>query len=81
MLIVKGDGTREPFSAEKLERSLKHAHASEDIARNITRTIETGLRDGMSTTEIYRQAFSLLRKGERVSAGRVGHGADVTLAN
>lgn len=69
-IVVKGDGTREEFQLEKLLRSLKHSGADEELAKQIAARIVQMVREGMSTTHIYREAFKLLRKEERTSAAR-----------
>jgi hypothetical protein len=60
--ITKSDGTRQLFEEEKLVNSLKHAGASDQSIDEILETVESHMRDGMTTNEIYRHAFSLLRK-------------------
>lgn len=68
--IIKADGTRELFNKEKLLRSLKKIgtdHATADI---IVEKIESNLSEGDTTKEIYRQAYSLLKKHERPVALR-----------
>lgn len=65
--VVKADGEREPFLFEKLEQSLLRAGTPKDITNKIVKHIEGELKDGMSTTYIYRHAFSLLRKVEEQS--------------
>ncbi|MGE5601378.1 MAG: ATP cone domain-containing protein [Clostridia bacterium] len=62
VFIVKRSGEREPFSEAKLRRSLEKALASPDMIDNIVRHIQGELKEGMTTSEIYRQAFSLLKK-------------------
>ena len=62
VLIVKGSGEREPFSEAKLRRSLEKSTASPAIIEDIVSHIRGDLRDGMTTSEIYRHAFSLLKK-------------------
>jgi hypothetical protein len=69
-IVVKGDGTQEEFQTEKLLRSLRHSGADEQLAQAILRRVFPQLRDGMSTTHIYREAFKLLRKEERSAAAR-----------
>jgi hypothetical protein len=69
-IIIKGDGDREAFDVSKLERSLEHAGAEESLARDIAEEIAKEVRDGMTTTAIYQQAFSLLHKREHVVAAR-----------
>ena len=69
-VVVKGDGSREEFEVSKLIGSLHHAGAETILAEDIAERVSSGVTDGMSTTEIYRNAFSLLRKGERATAAR-----------
>lgn len=66
--ITKSDGTQELFEASKLYASLKGAGASDDLAKSIVLHIEGELKDGMSTREIYKHAFFLLRKKHRRAA-------------
>ena len=69
--IVKSDGTRELFDREKLLRSLRKIGTEKDTAEMIVSKIEADLTDeGHTTKEIYRQAFSLLKKHQRPVALR-----------
>lgn len=68
--IIKGDGTKEEFDPSKLEASLKRSGAEKNLAASITEKITKGVKDGMTTTEIYAKAYDALRKEERVSAAR-----------
>lgn len=70
MKIVKGDGTVEEFRIEKLIHSLVRAGASQDTAEDVAQEVSSRLRDGMTTTEIYTQAFKNLKKRERLSAAK-----------
>jgi hypothetical protein len=60
--ITKADGTRELFEESKLIESLKNAGGSEEIIEQILSKIESEMKDGMATSEIYGHAFALLRK-------------------
>ena len=60
--ITKSDGTRQAFQREKLANSLRKSGASMAAINEITETVERGMKDGMTTTDIYRQAFDLLKK-------------------
>ena len=68
--ITKSDGTTEPFSPEKLVRSLSHAGASHAAAENIAHDVGEQLWSGISTQEIYARAFLLLREHKRSVAAR-----------
>jgi len=70
VLITKADGNRVPFDATKLYTSLHRIGANKETADHIVNQIEKELVSGMSTTQIYKRAFSLLRKEERPSAAR-----------
>jgi len=60
--IIKASGERERFDPEKLKESLKRAGAGDEVCDSIVQHILDELQDGMSTTHIYRHAFSILRK-------------------
>ncbi len=62
MMITKSDGTQQLFEEEKLVNSLRRAGASDQTIEEILRKVEDHMKDGMTTTEIYRHAFSLLHK-------------------
>ena len=68
--IVKGDGSREPFETHKLEASLKRSGAEPELAERIAEKIAATVKDGMTTTEIYKNAYKLLHKEEKVTAAR-----------
>lgn len=61
--VTKASGETVPFSAEKLRLSLRRAGAKKNVIDRIQKEIELKLYPGISTKEIYRQAFSSLRKG------------------
>lgn len=58
--IIKATGEREEFNAQKLRDSLTRAGASQKTTDQITQKIESELVDGMSTKEIYINAFRML---------------------
>lgn len=68
--VVKADGTIEPFREEKLRRSLGNAGASKDEISEILSHVEAELHEGITTEEIYRHAFHLLRSIEVPAAAR-----------
>lgn len=63
--IIKASGERELWDSRKLERSLKAAKAAPELANEIVRHIEKDLRDGLRTSDIYRHAFTLLKRYDR----------------
>lgn len=63
--VRKADGEVEPFSEEKLRRSLTRAGAGEGITNEIVQKIKETFQDKTpKTSEIYKKAFSILRKKE-----------------
>ena len=70
ILITKASGEQEPFSEAKLRRSLQRVHTSPTLIDEIVARVESELADGIRTSEIYRKAFSLLRKDARPVAAR-----------
>jgi hypothetical protein len=68
--IIKAFGNTEPFQEEKLIRSLKRSGASNEVTKNVVREITAHLVDGMTTKEIYRQAFELMRQYAPPQAAR-----------
>lgn len=68
--IVKADGTVEPFDISKLETSLRRAGASPKVIERICKTVGPTISPGMRTDDIYRRAFTLLRREERITAAR-----------
>lgn len=68
--IIKFDGTRELFNPDKLERSLRKIGTSQETTDLIVAEVVSNLQDGNTTKEIYRQAFSLLKKYQRPIAVR-----------
>lgn len=67
---MKASGEREMFSEAKLRRSLERSHVPEDSIDAIIVEIESDLKEGMKAADIYRKAFSLLRKKSRPVAAR-----------
>ena len=68
--IVKGDGSREFFNINKLADSLVRSGAEIALAKKVSEKIGGMVRDGMTTAEIYREAYRILQKEERVTAAR-----------
>lgn len=70
VMVKKASGEKEPFSPEKLHRSLERSGASQDMMKRVEKSLEDHLFDGITTSEIYRKAFQLLRKLKRPAAAR-----------
>jgi len=69
-VIVKGDGTREAFDIHKLEKSLARSGASSHVVSSVASRVATQVKEGMTTSAIYRSAFKALHKEERTLAAR-----------
>jgi len=67
LLILKADGERERFDPAKLETSLMYAGASTTMRARILAQITHQLRPLMTTEEIYRIAFDLLKHEDTMS--------------
>ncbi|MGW8123245.1 ATP cone domain-containing protein [Roseivirga echinicomitans] len=69
-LIKKYSGELVPFEVEKLEHSLFKSGASPELIAKITKEVRGCLFDGISTKEIYKRAYAILRKSSYALAGR-----------
>jgi len=68
--IVKMTGETAEFDQSKLRRSLERSGASDLIIKQVIGEVEASLYDGISTKEIYKTAFALLRRSSRPTAAR-----------
>jgi len=70
MKIVKNSGSVEDFDKQKLRFSLFKSGATELQIESILQTIENKLFDGIKTKQIYKLAYSLLKKHSNYNAAR-----------
>jgi len=70
IFIIKASGEHEPFDQEKLRASLIRAKATQETAEKVVSHVNAELYDGMTTTDIYKHAFSLLHQWKKPSASR-----------
>ncbi len=68
--VTKASGEKEPFSVEKLKRSLRNAGADKAIIDKIVEEMYKWLYQGVTTKKIYAHAFSLLKKQPDISGLR-----------
>ncbi len=68
--IKKADGTLEPFDLAKLTESLENSGSSVAIAKRVVEHVSQELVNGMSSAEIYRHAFEVLRRESMPTASR-----------
>ncbi|MBA0884463.1 restriction endonuclease [Flavobacterium undicola] len=70
MKIVKHSGAVVNFNPEKLTKSLLKSGADAFTAESIMKEITDGIYEGISTKNIYKKAFSLLKKHTNSNAAR-----------
>lgn len=70
ILITKSSGESAPFSYQKLRKSLAGAGASQAVIEDIIEQVESELYPGMSTKNIYKKTFSLLKTKPGALAAR-----------
>lgn len=70
MKIVKHSGDIVDFNPIKLKQSLLKSGASQLVVETILKTIKKEIYEGISTKQIYKMAFSLLKKASHSNAAR-----------
>lgn len=70
MKIIKQSGLVVDFNKEKLKRSLLKSGANIDIVEQVLNQIESKVYEGITTKQIYKIAFSLLKKSANSHAAR-----------
>lgn len=70
IVVKKYSGEEVLFSREKLDSSLERSGASEEVRSQVYNELKEKLFDGITTSQIYRQAFQILRKLKRSTAAR-----------
>ena len=66
--IRKKDGSQAFFDTVRLRNSLKRVHADKVLVDKIVREISNTIREGDTTSDIYRRAFLMLREHSESSA-------------
>ena len=64
ILITKADGEQEAYDSSKLDSSLARAGAGTAMRSRVLAHIDQELKPNMTTEEIYRHAFEILRREE-----------------
>ena len=70
MKIVKHSGNIVDYNPSKLEQSLMKSGASQRVVKTILEAIEKEIYEGISTQQIYKMAFGLLKKVSNSNAAR-----------
>jgi len=68
--VTKQNGERQAFDYGKLESSLRKTGTGEDTIAEVMSELEKQAFDGISTTEIYKKAYQILRKKHKPAAIR-----------
>jgi hypothetical protein len=68
--VTKATGEKAPFSEDRLRHSLKRSGASAEQIDMVVDEISAELYEGISTKEIYRTAFKVLKSKARHTAAR-----------
>ena len=68
VFVIKFDGRKEEFQKEKIIRTCLRVGVSDEDARAIAGRIESSVKDGMTTQEIYQNILKELRIVEKKSA-------------
>lgn len=68
--IIKAGGYKELWDPKKVERSLRAAKADESTITEVMKKLDEEVKENMSTRDIYKLAFALLRKIHRPTAAQ-----------
>lgn len=68
--VIKSTGEREQFQLKKLRRSLARSGADDETTERIIKHIIPELHNGMKTSQIYKHAYSILKKNKYPAAIR-----------
>jgi len=70
--VIKANGEKELFDYKKLENSLRKVNASDEVVSQIISeiSVEAKTKEVVTTQDIYRMAFSFLRKKQKPIAAR-----------
>ena len=72
ILVKKADGTLEPLDYSKMRKSLSRAGASRALCDEVIESLQSRMRSGITTDEIYRLSFERLREMKQGAAARFG---------
>jgi hypothetical protein len=67
-LIRKASGNKQPFSIKKLKNSLKLSGLEEKDCQKIVHEIRPHLKEGMSTKQIFKKSYQLIKKTSKIAA-------------
>ncbi|AWH86386.1 hypothetical protein HYN59_15275 [Flavobacterium album] len=70
MKVIKRSGDIVDFDRKKLENSLLRSGAMPSVASQVLAGIDSQLHEGITTKQIYKQAFAMLRRASNAHAAR-----------
>ena len=70
MKVIKHSGHVVPFDIEKLKLSLQKSGAPSELIKESLTQIQNQMYEGMTTKEIYKLAFTILKKASNAHAAR-----------
>lgn len=68
--IIKYSGEIEVFNVDKLIRSLRHSKANEEVVMQIAKEVQSTIKDGMTTKQIYEMAYKMLKRKSKSGSAR-----------
>ncbi len=72
ILVKKKSGEIEPFDPGKVRHAVLRSGASPDVADKVVSEVKDKISSGVTTKEIYRLVFQLLKREDLRSASRLG---------
>lgn len=68
--IIKRSGEIENFDLNKLKTSLRRSQVDEQLILKIAAEVEKNLQEGMTTKQVYKMAYKILKSKSKVSASK-----------
>ncbi|MCB9187966.1 MAG: restriction endonuclease [Flavobacteriales bacterium] len=72
LFVSKSTGFKDVYKPEKLRVSLLRSGANKDIVNDIVKEINELVYEDIPTQQIYKKAYSLLKRRSRISASKYG---------
>ncbi len=72
ILVRKADGSMEPMDYNKVRHSLSRAGANRQLAEEVIESLQSRMKNGITTEQIYGMAFERLREIKPGAAARFG---------
>lgn len=72
LFVAKSTGLKDEYDPEKLRISLLRSGANKDVVKDIVSQINEMVYDDIPTHQIFKKAYSLLKRRSRISASKYG---------